>query len=66
MLKLFFGADPATIAPEQVVAHRAKLTEWENFREIVRGVDFPEGPRRALEAGIGHEREWVKFWGSLL
>jgi PadR family transcriptional regulator AphA len=65
LLKLFFGADPEAVAADQAAVHRAKLKEWENFREITRGLDVPEGPRQALEAGIAHEREWVKFWASL-
>jgi PadR family transcriptional regulator AphA len=66
LLKVFFGADSATVAADQAEAHRVKLKEWENFKEIVRGLDIPEGPRLTLEAGIAHEREWVKFWQSLL
>lgn len=66
LLKVFFGAEAAMIAVEQVAAHKAKLQEWENFREIVRGLDVPLGPRQALDAGIAHEREWVKFWSALL
>ena len=27
--------------------------------------DVPEGTRLALEAGIGHEREYVRFWSKL-
>lgn len=65
LLKLFFGADTKTVAADQVAAHKAKLKEWENFKEIVRGLDVPEGPRLALDAGIAHEREWVKFWAAL-
>ena len=26
---------------------------------------MPEGVRLALEAGIGHEREYVRFWSRL-
>jgi hypothetical protein len=25
----------------------------------------PEGVRLALEAGIGHEREWTRFWARV-
>jgi hypothetical protein len=27
--------------------------------------DMPEGMRLALEAGIGHAREYVRFWSRL-
>jgi PadR family transcriptional regulator, regulatory protein AphA len=66
LLKIFFGADPAMIAAGQVAAHQAKVTEWENFRENIRGLDVPEGPRLTLEAGIIQARAATKFWSSLL
>ena len=66
LLKVFFGADLAKVAVDQAAAHKVKLKEWENFREILRGLEVPVGPRQALEAGIAHEREWVKFWSSFL
>jgi DNA-binding PadR family transcriptional regulator len=65
LLKLFFGADPAAVAVDQEAAHRAKLKELENLKEVVRGLDIAAGPRQTLEVGIAHEREWVKFWSSL-
>lgn len=27
--------------------------------------EMPEGMRLALEAGIGHEREYVRFWSGM-
>jgi PadR family transcriptional regulator, regulatory protein AphA len=63
-LKLFFGADPATLAAEQVLAHERRLAEYE---ELLTGLDeAPEGWRLALRLGIGHEREFIRFWSSLL
>jgi PadR family transcriptional regulator, regulatory protein AphA len=62
-LKLFFGADPQLLAAEQVDAHRRRLAEYE---ELLAGLeDAPEGWRLALELGIGHEREFIRFWSSL-
>ena len=65
LLKLFFGADPKAIAPDQLAAHRQKLAEYEALREALG--DDPElaGPARTLEAGIRHEREWVAYWEAL-
>jgi len=57
-LKLFFGADPAALAPGQIAAHEAKLAEYERTAEM----DMPEGMRLALECGIGHAREFIRFW----
>jgi len=64
LLRLFFGADPAVIAPVQLEAHRARLAEYEALRAAT-PADVPAGPRLSLEAGIGHEREWVRFWSRL-
>jgi PadR family transcriptional regulator AphA len=62
-LKLFFGGDPADLASAQIEAHRQKLDELERT-----GAEFPEMPRGmrlALELGIGHEREFIRFWSLL-
>ncbi len=62
-LKLFFGADPATLAAEQVDAHERRLAEYE---QLLAGLqDAPQGWRLALELGIGHEREFIRFWSGL-
>jgi PadR family transcriptional regulator AphA len=61
LLQLFFGADPAPLAVIQLAVHERKLEEY----EALRGADdgpADSGPSLALEAGIGHEREWVRFW----
>lgn len=61
LLKLFFGAEPAAVARGQLPAHRAKLAEHErSLAEL--GTQAPASLRLVLEAGIGHEREWVRFW----
>ncbi|MHB8533090.1 MAG: PadR family transcriptional regulator, partial [Solirubrobacteraceae bacterium] len=65
-LKLFFGADPAGLAPPQLAAHRGRLAEYEGLHAEVLARGGPEGWRLALEVGIGHEREWVRFWSALL
>ncbi|MDQ6810971.1 MAG: PadR family transcriptional regulator [Actinomycetota bacterium] len=64
LLKLFFGADPARLAARQLEAHRRQLVAYEQLFESS-GQDMPRGMRLALEAGIGHEREFVRFWSGL-
>jgi DNA-binding PadR family transcriptional regulator len=64
LLKLFFGAEPRDIAQSQVDAHRRKLAEYEGLRKLDSGGE-PRGPWLALEAGIGHERESIRFWEGL-
>jgi PadR family transcriptional regulator AphA len=65
LLKLFFGADPAKLAEPQLETHRAKLREYERQLEECRLLKAPRGVMLALEAGIGHEREYVRFWSKL-
>jgi PadR family transcriptional regulator AphA len=66
LLKVFFGADPSMIAEGQLEAHQKKLDEYEEARENLRDIEIPEGVRLALRVGIEHEREFAKFWSSLL
>jgi PadR family transcriptional regulator AphA len=62
-LKLFFGGDPASLAAAQLAAHTRRLNDYEElFAQLP---DAPEGWRLALDSGIGHEREWVRFWSRL-
>ncbi len=64
LLRLFFGADVRALAPVRRHAHLAKLEEYEARRALDPGTE-PRGPWLALEAGIAHEREWVRFWSRL-
>jgi PadR family transcriptional regulator AphA len=61
LLKLFFGADPAPLAELQLEAHRQKLADYEAMRAADPGTGA-RGPWRALDSGIGHGREWIRFW----
>jgi PadR family transcriptional regulator, regulatory protein AphA len=65
LLKLFFGADPKTLADEQLAVHEAKLADYERLRDEAGPARPAAGPLLALESGIGHEREWVRFWRRL-
>ena len=64
LLKLFFGADPAELAAVQLEAHKRKLREYEELRASDPGTG-PRGPWVALDAGIAHERVWVRYWSEL-
>lgn len=66
LLKIFFGADPASIAPAQLEIHRARLAHFESIYETLRDIGFPRGILLTVEAGIGHARESVRFWSSLV
>jgi PadR family transcriptional regulator AphA len=62
-LKLFFGGDPATLAETQLQAHKGRLAEYEALRKGIDGL--PHGQQLALECGIGHEREFIRFWSRI-
>ena len=62
LLKLFCGADPATVAEGQLERHERRL---HSYQELLDQTDMAEGMRLSLEAGIGHEREYVRFWSRL-
>jgi PadR family transcriptional regulator AphA len=59
-LKLFLGGDPARLATAQIEAHRNQLAAYEELHS--NALQGPPGWRLALEAGIGHEREFIRFW----
>lgn len=65
LLKLFFGADPSKLAADQLEAHRERLRDYEAQLEECRRMKAPQGTIHAIEAGIGHEREYVRFWSKL-
>jgi PadR family transcriptional regulator, regulatory protein AphA len=60
LLKLFLGAEPGPLAEAQIAAHEERLREYEGMLEA--GGGPTEGTRLALEAGIGHEREYLRYW----
>lgn len=73
LLKVFFGADPGAIAASQELAHREKLREYEDLERVLTDVADDsangdadgDGQLTALRAGIGHEREWIRYWSEL-
>jgi PadR family transcriptional regulator AphA len=66
ILKLFLGADPAMLARAHLPKYEANLRRYEELREASGGIEVPRGPWLALDAGIGHMRENVRFWKRLL
>ena len=64
LLQLCLGAEPGPLARAQLARHERKLAEYEAAREATTP-DAPRGAVLTLEAGIGHEREWIRFWQPL-
>jgi DNA-binding PadR family transcriptional regulator len=63
LLKLFAGADQQVLGDMQLKLHRAKLSEYEQHLDNLGDDDrTTTGLRLTLEAGIGIEREYVRFW----
>ncbi len=65
LLKLFLGATPRAIAVSELASHQARLATYEELYANV-AEHCPEGQRLALESGIAHEREFVRFWRALI
>jgi DNA-binding PadR family transcriptional regulator len=65
LLQLFLGADPKSIASVQLEAHRAQLAKFEALHDEFAKFEPPKGMLLALETGITHEREFVRFWSTL-
>lgn len=63
LIKLFLGADPKLIAPTQLEGHERQLREYEELHATES--EMPAGMMLALEAGIAHEREYVRYWRRL-
>jgi hypothetical protein len=62
-LKLFFGGDPAKLATAQLQAHERRLETYEQLSANLPALSV--GQRLALECGIGHEREFIRFWSRV-
>jgi DNA-binding PadR family transcriptional regulator len=61
VLKVFFGADPATVAAHQIPVHEAKLAEYTTLRDQIAAY-VPPGQLLALDVGIAHERAMIDIW----
>ena len=65
-LKLFFGANPTTLAGAQLQAHERHLKAAEElYEKLSKSPDSPRGWLLALEVGIGHEHEFIRFWSRI-
>ena len=64
LLQLFLGADPGPLASRQLEIHEERLREYQELADSM-PPEALDGVRLSLQAGIGHEREWVRFWRGL-
>lgn len=66
LLKLAFGSDPAQLARTQLEAHQRRLEELKVMARTLQVAGAPEGARLVAEAGIGHQKEYIRFWKRVL
>ena len=64
LLQLFFGAAPGPLAEVQRGIHAERLASYEALH-AAGAASWPDGARLVLESGIGHEREWLRFWETV-
>ena len=65
LLKLALGADPAPLAAAQLEVHQRRLDRYQALAAALAPSAGADGRLLTLEAGIGHEREYVRFWTRL-
>ena len=66
LLKLALGADPVTLAAAQCELHQRVRERYEQIAAALPSRVRGDGRALALQAGIGHEREYVRFWSALM
>ena len=66
LLKLAFGSDPAELARTQLKAHEEQLKHLQQTARTLEVAGATEGQRLVAEAGIGHEKEYIRFWKRIL
>jgi PadR family transcriptional regulator, regulatory protein AphA len=62
LLKLALGADPSELAAAQLDVHKEKLALFEGILEQMKKAGAPRAQQLLVESGIGHEREYIRFW----
>jgi DNA-binding PadR family transcriptional regulator len=62
LLKLAMGSDPKRLAHAQLPAHEERLRHFQEILRILEASGAPAEQRLVVESGIGHEREYVRFW----
>jgi DNA-binding PadR family transcriptional regulator len=62
LLKLALGADPKALAEAQLAAHQERLDEFRGIARMLEMANAPQQQRLVAEAGIGHSKEYVRFW----
>jgi DNA-binding PadR family transcriptional regulator len=62
LLKLAFGSDARALAKAQLPVHIERLEHFETILRVLEASGAATQQRLVVEAGIGHEREYLRFW----
>jgi PadR family transcriptional regulator, regulatory protein AphA len=62
LLKLAMGSDARALARAQLPAHEDRLKRFQEILRVLEATGAPTEQRLVVESGIGHEREYVRFW----
>ena len=62
LLKLAFGSDPAELARTQLEGHERRLEELRLMARTLQAAGASPGAQLVAEAGIGHQKEYIRFW----
>lgn len=68
LLGVFFGADEHAVAASMLPLHRARMAEYERLLAFGEQAPpgTPQGPLKALRAGMLAERAWLEYYEGLL
>ena len=62
LLKLAMGSDAKALARAQLPAHEERLRRFQEISRVLEASGAPIEQRLVVQSGIGHEREYVRFW----
>jgi len=62
LLKLAFGSDAGALARAQLPVHEERLEHFQTILRVLETSGVSAEQRLVVEAGIGHEREYIRFW----
>jgi PadR family transcriptional regulator AphA len=66
LLKLAMGSDAKALAQAQLPAHEERLQRFQEILRVLEASGATIEQRLVVESGIGHEREYVRFWKRVL
>jgi PadR family transcriptional regulator, regulatory protein AphA len=66
LLKLAMGSDAKPLARAQLPAHEERLRRFQEILHVLEASGATFEQRLVVESGVGHEREYVRFWKRVL